>query len=159
MTEASTDTTTPDPTPAVDAVSPIGDTPAEPSETSESENGNAEAAKYRRRLRDTETERDTLAERVQRMQRTDVERHVGDRLAVAADLFDVGSVNLDDLLDQDGNVDPGLVDTAVYGLLEARPGLGKTARLPKGPTVTGHHSGGATAGTAWSDVLQNPGKH
>lgn len=155
MTEAQTDIEA-GPTDTVDGVSTAKDTAAEESEVKDG--GNGEAARYRRRLRDTETERDALANRVERLQRAEIERHAADRLSVVGDLFAVGGVQIADLLTEDGDVDRGLVDTAVFGLLEQRPGLAKPKQQQKGPIITGHRAG-AGSGTEWSDVLQNPGKH
>lgn len=71
-----------------------------------------EAAKYRRRLRDAEAERDQLAQRVESMQRAEVER-----LATAADLRPAAlwasGLELADLLSDDGTVDAAKVSTAI----------------------------------------------
>lgn len=124
-------------------------------EATETESGNSEAAKYRRRLRDTESERDQLAERVQRMQRSQIERQIADQLSVPGDLFAFG-LSVGDLLDDNGEPDEGLIATAVYGLLEQRPGLGKTAPRPKGPTITGHATPTGGGKGSWAELLQNP---
>lgn len=127
-------------------------------ETDETGKGaNAEAARWRTRLRETEGERDGLRDTVERLQRGEVQRLVGADLAQPGDLFDIGRVALADLLDTDGNVDDGLVATAVYGLLVDRPGLGAApAPRQKGPVITGHgtHSG-TTGSDSWQGVLQN----
>jgi hypothetical protein len=75
------------------------------------QNGNSEAAKYRRQLRETETERDTLRSRVESMQRAEVERIAGGRIEKGSALWATGS-ELADLLDEDGNVDPDKVAEA-----------------------------------------------
>ncbi|UIJ34497.1 hypothetical protein [Allobranchiibius sp. GilTou73] len=98
--------------------------------------GNREAAKYRTRLRETEAQRDTLAAQVESYQRGEVHRLAGAQLAVGADVFDIGKVELSDLLDANGNVVPELVETAVMGLVESRPGLAKTKQR-QGPSPVG----------------------
>lgn len=126
-------------------------------ETEGAEKSGAEAARYRVKLRETEAERDTLRGRVESLQQRQVEQMVADRLAQPADLLAFG-VTLADLLDADGEIDPGLVDTAAFGLLESRPGLAKTAPTRKGPTAVGHAAPSTTGRGSWSDLLQNPTK-
>lgn len=116
---------------------------------------NAEAARYRTRLRATETERDTLAGRVDTLQQREAERLVADRLAQPGDLLGFGAT-LADVLDADtGDVDPDRVDTLVDALLAERPGLAKVQPRPR-PRPDGGQ--GQAAGTAparsWSEVLK-----
>lgn len=103
-----------------------------PNETPEAEPGDesdpaakarGEAAKYRTRLREAETERDALASRVATLQRAEVARLAGEKLAQGTDVFDIGRTELADVLDADGNVDPALVGERVTELLASRPGL------------------------------------
>ena len=115
---------------------------------------NREAAGYRRRLRDTEGERDTLAVRVERYQRADVERIAGQRLAVAADVFTVGGVELAALLDADsGDVSPIAVNEAVEQLIRDRPGLEKGAGKRFPDLAQGARHSTATAPT-WKDIMK-----
>lgn len=85
-----------------------------------------EAAKYRRRLRDTETERDTLAETVTTLQRNEVERLAASAIANPAALWAAG-VELSDVLAEDGSVDAEKVTAAAkdaaerLGLAQPRP--------------------------------------
>lgn len=65
--------------------------------------GNQEAAKYRRRLRETEAERDALTTRLEALQRTMVEQYAADQIEKPAGLW--AHAQLADLLDDDGNVD------------------------------------------------------
>lgn len=74
--------------------------------------GGREAAKYRRRLRDTEGERDGLREQLDGMRRAEVERIAGAKINKPAALW-AGGVQLADLLDDQGNIDAGKVDAAV----------------------------------------------
>ncbi|MBO9533930.1 MAG: hypothetical protein J7513_13245 [Solirubrobacteraceae bacterium] len=81
--------------------------------------GNREAAERRRQLRETEAERDLLRGRVERMQTAEVERIVADRLTSPSDFW--LSAKRDDLLTEDGDVDPAKVGAAVDSLLADRP--------------------------------------
>src|SRR5690242_16579084 len=76
-----------------------------------------EAARYRRRLRETEKERDTLLSRVESLQRGEVERLAASKLADPADVWRDGA-SLGDLLGDDGNIDPAAVDGLLAGLIE-----------------------------------------
>lgn len=146
----------------IDAANPPGapdqsdqpDPASEPNSSTDDKPG-SEAAKWRRRLRDTEVERDTLAQRVERFQRAEVTRLVADDLAQPGDLFRFG-VTLADVLDDDGKVEPGLVATALSGLLEARPGLGKPAPQQRGPSShgQGHRPVAVDASPSWADVIR-----
>jgi hypothetical protein len=81
-----------------------------------------EAAGYRRRLRETEEERDRLTGTVQAMQRIEVERAVAEPggLARGDDLWTAG-VALEELLTDEGAIDPEKVAAARDRVLEQRP--------------------------------------
>jgi hypothetical protein len=98
---------------------------------SEESNPNREAAGYRRRLRDTESERDTLSAQVERLQRAEAIRLAEGRLSVPGDLFAFGA-ELADLLTEDGDVSPDAVTVTVTvaKLIAERPGLGRVAKPP-----------------------------
>lgn len=117
------------------------------------EGGNAEAARYRTRLRATEGERDTLAQQVERMQRAEAERLAGERLAQPSDLFDVGGTALADLLTDDGDVDADRVTAAVQALLDARPGLHRDAKVTWPDMGAGQRETSAPTKT-WGAVLR-----
>lgn len=119
----------------------------------EPEGGNAEAARYRTRLRATEGERDTLSQRVERMQRREVERLAGERLAQPGDLFAVGGTALADLLTDDGDVDAERVTEAVQALLDARPGLHRDAKATWPDMGAGQRETGSP-GKTWGSVLR-----
>lgn len=91
-----------------------------------------EAAKYRRRLRETEAERDGLAARVERQQLREVDRLAAERLAEPGDLRMIGGAQLEQLLTEDGDIDPAAVAAAVDELLTTRPGLARqpVRRMP-----------------------------
>lgn len=137
-----------------------GDQPGDGDQTGEPDENDdkpgSEAAKYRRRLRETEQQRDQLSQRVERFQHADVERQVADRLAQPDDLFRFG-VTLADVLDGDGNVESGLVETALLGLLDARPGLAKqSVQQQRRPVPLGQGRQQQVApGPTWSDVIRH----
>jgi hypothetical protein len=80
-----------------------------------------EAAARRRELRQTEAERDRLRERVDGMERREVERiALGRRMISPADLWTLG-VTLDQLRDDDGNLDGEKVREVVDSTLADRP--------------------------------------
>lgn len=87
-------------------------------EATEDAGANREAARYRKRLRETEGERDQLAERLNAMRRTEVERLAGDTLRVPSALWASG-VDLADLLDEQGNIDQAKVKAAAASALDS----------------------------------------
>lgn len=110
--------------------------------------GNREAARYRRKLRDTETERDQanterdqLHTRLTAMQRAEVERLAADTLADPADVWRDGA-ELAGLLDDDGNVDPAKVTKAARTVRQAHPHWSKPRR-PRTPSTAGGLRSGA----------------
>jgi hypothetical protein len=101
-----------------------------------------EAAGYRRRLRETESERDDLRGRLEGYERAEVERQAGDAgLQVPSDIWQFGA-SLENLRGEDGAIDPETVSGLVGDILADRPGL--QAR-PQGDIGIGR--GGAAAGT------------
>ncbi len=107
-----------------DAPDPVGTeaVSTEADESADSAKLRKEAARYRRSLRDTEAERDSLRDRLTTLQRAEVERiaTADDGLARADDLW-LSGLDLASLLDDDGNVDTIKVREAVAAVLEARP--------------------------------------
>src|ERR1700758_3047520 len=77
------------------------DAASEQHDDSEHDAAGKEAAKYRRRLRETEAERDALRGRVETMQRNEIQRMAADRLADPADLWRDGA-KVSDLLNEGG---------------------------------------------------------
>ncbi len=131
--------TTDTPTPSTD--NPPPDADAQTEDTSEPpEGGNSEAAKYRRRLRDTETERDTLRGQVEALQRAEVERLAG-HLTQPSAIWAAG-VELSDVLDDSGAVNADKVNAAVTEAAEAL-GLARATRTPRpDPSQGGANSAG-----------------
>ena len=127
MTTDSTDDTTDDTTDPVDldaapddepeVSSASGNTPGTTEgevEDQDAEDGGRqgrEAAKYRRRLRAVEAERDQLAQRLEAMQRAEVDRQAEAAQLKPAALW--SAAQLADLLNEDGTVDTDKVDTAI----------------------------------------------
>src|SRR6478735_4806121 len=66
------------------------------------ESPNAEAARYRRRLREVEVERDGLAEHLTRYQRAEVERLAASHLSRASDVW-LDGAEVGSLLDDSGD--------------------------------------------------------
>lgn len=118
-----TDTTKPE-TP-VPAETPTG-TPAEPAPETKPAATNREA-KYRRELRETQAERDELRTTVETLRRSEAERLSG--LAKPAALWAAGAT-LDDVLDENGNVDPDKVKVAADAAADAL-GAAPAARAPR----------------------------
>lgn len=128
--------------------------PAADTEATDTEqpNGNREAAKYRRQLREAETERDGLRERVTAYERAEVERLAADRLTDPADLW-TGGTDLETLRGKDGRIDPEKVRAAIDGVLEAHPHWQRSRRTP--PAAGSLRSGASGSsvdrlGTSWA---------
>lgn len=85
----------------------------------------AEAAGYRRELREAQTERDQLRERLERQDREAVERLAGERLQSSSDFW--LAVSLDDLRADDGTVDQEKVTAALEQVATDRPHWRKPA--------------------------------
>lgn len=84
-------------------------------------------ARYRVERNEARTERDALAERVGRMQRSEIERLASDALAHPSDLFTLSGNEPADYLTDDGDVDADKVAADVAAVLAERPGLGKNS--------------------------------
>lgn len=102
--------------------------PTEPASTPDApddpgtDGGDREAAKYRRRLRETEAERDTLTASVDSLRRQLVDNLAAPALVDPGDLWRLG-VDLADLLADDGAVDVDKVNGAIEAVLAERPHL------------------------------------
>ena len=102
-----------------------------------------EAASYRRRLRETESERDGFRERLEGYERDHVETIAGNAgLQVPGDVWTFGAT-LDTLRGEDGAIDPEAVSGLVAEIVKDRPGL---KAQPVGDMGIGR--GGAAAGRA-----------
>jgi hypothetical protein len=104
----------------------------EPPETSDDARGerdesgrylSREAASYRRRLRETETERDELRAQLDRVQTAEAERLASAAgLAAPSDLWQFGA-SLETLRGDDGAIDAEAVNGLVDEIVANRPGL------------------------------------
>jgi hypothetical protein len=125
-----------------------------PEQTDPPENANAEAAKYRSRLRETEAERDTLTGRLEKAHRTMVETIAGKRLEKPEALWAAG-VQLEDLLDDEGHVDAEKVEAAAVKA-EEELGLIRRRGAPIIPGQGGTPSRGAGFGRRGFDSAFSP---
>ena len=98
-------------------------------------------------------ERDALAERVERMQRAEVERLASDKLSHPADLFSLSGNEVADYLTGDGDVDADKVAADVAALLAERPGLRKNAPAFD-PSQGSGGIPGKRAPSSWADLLK-----
>jgi hypothetical protein len=100
------------------------DTPEAPNGA---QKGNKEA-QYRVQRNEARAERDALTQRVERMQRAEVERLATEAgLSHGSDVFTLSGNGPADYLTESGDVDPARVAADVAAVLEERPGLRKNA--------------------------------
>lgn len=115
---------------------------------------NREAARYRRQLRETESERDTLRDRLAALQRAEIERLAGTAAKLAApSAIWASGVQLADLLDGDGQVDPERVAAAAEQAAQ-RLGLARTPTRPRADPSQGPRGSGVGEPN-WSQFLAN----
>lgn len=110
-------------------------------------------ASVRSKLREAESERDQLASSVTGFRRQAFAEAAKDSKMHESALEDVlASVNLEDVLGDDGTVDPGKVGEALKGLRQSHPHY-----FERGPRVSsigqGGHPSGDGLSPSWSDVL------
>lgn len=116
-------------------------------ETDETGN-NREAAKYRRKLREAEGERDALAGQLQAVRAAEVVRLATDRLTKPDAIL--RTVEVADLLAEDGTVDPAKVEAAVetaiteHGLGDRLAELRNGNRAPREGYRTSNYNGSTT---------------
>lgn len=115
--------------------------------------GNQEAAKYRRRLREAEAERDKLVEQVQALRRSEVERQVADQLDDPSDLWR-GGVVLDELLDRDGAIEQGKVTEAATAVTAEHPAWAKRPEV-SGIDEDQGKSSAQPVGASWAGLLRS----
>jgi hypothetical protein len=121
----------PAPDPPADPTSPVDGDPPDLAAV------RREAAGYRTRLRDTEQERDQLRDRVEAMERADVERiAAASGMAVPSDLWLlVGGL---DELRVDGALNPDRVSERVGTILRERPSWKRPTPAPAGGSRLGN---------------------
>ena len=115
-----------------------------------------EAAKYRRQLRQVESERDDLAAKLDATRRALVERDLGN-LEPAA--FWALHPNVADLADEAGRIDPNKLVAAgqeVYGALGLPGRFNNTRKGVIGPYVPGEGAApsGEVASDTWTDAFK-----
>lgn len=89
--------------------------------------------RYRQALRATESERDTLRQRLDARDTADIERMCLNRLTDPADLWRA-DVSLDQLRGEDSEIDPALVDEAVAKVVAEHPHWATPPVSPAAPT-------------------------
>lgn len=129
--------------------SPDVDQATEPDEPTDTTKAGREAAKYRRQLRATETERDTLMALVESLRRTEVERIVEKSTAqIKPEALWASGTNLSDLLTEDGAIDTERVNAAAMTAAE-KFGV----PLPKAPSSAGQGNVGGPVNGSGSDGM------
>ncbi|RZT87106.1 hypothetical protein EV383_4013 [Pseudonocardia sediminis] len=117
-----------------------------------------EAAKYRRRLREVEQERDGLVDQIAAMRRAEVDRIAtsgdGPRLHDADDLDRLG-IDRDSLIGEDGSVNASAVSQAIDDATSSKPYLrADLRRTPRGDPSQGHGGEGRPAAPpSWAGVV------
>lgn len=139
---------------------PANDTPETPEipatpDTGDSANPNREAAKYRTRLREVESERDALATQLEASQRSIVDDLVS-RHGYTSDLFWSGGTELPALLNEDGTVD---ANTVTESLRETAQRFGVQSKVERDNALIDPSAGAPikepTSSRSWRDVLQS----
>jgi hypothetical protein len=121
--------------------------PAEVTETTEmAEPRKSREAKQRIELRETRA-------RLERLQKTEVERMATGKLADPSDVW-LDGLTVDAVLDDEGDVDPARVDQAIKELIEKRPHW----RVQRSPIRRGLLSGASSPADyrqpSWADALR-----
>lgn len=170
----------------------MSDSTATVQDIPEVESPNAEAAKYRTRLRDAEAQRDALAAELAGYRNQDLDAQVAQTVELippegtlravdpntgdgvhpetfspqptryalrhAEDLYSVGGVAREDLLDETGKPDQDKVRAALTDLHTQRPDLFDNRGPRNVPTVGKVPEWRPTTTTQWQDVLRGEGK-
>lgn len=111
--------TTPEPTATVPEPTDLDtDTPEDKAEATPGDKAAREAAKYRRRLREVEAERDRLAEQVLALQRAEIERLSGTECHVKGEVLWAAGYKVSDLIGEDGRPDAAKVREAADAAAE-----------------------------------------
>ncbi len=128
-----------------------------PPDAQQEQAAGGEAAKYRHKLRDTEKQLAAMTERVEAMQRSEVERIATSKLADPGDVWRDGA-QLADVLDDDGNVDSGKVDDLIGNLVKSHSHW--AVAKPQAPRQRTGLTSGATKPAdykqaSWADALRH----
>ena len=149
-TDETTEPIDTDETKTTEAAPESGDGDAQADETeSQDDRQSRDAAKYRRRLRETEAERDTLAAQVEALQRTAIEAQAATEAIKPAALWASG-VQLADLITETGAIDAEKVTVACNTARDTL-GLGPRYRI----RVPGEGSVSSSPGINGRDGMLN----
>lgn len=88
---------------------------------------NSEAARWRTKLRETEAQRDTLADRMIGYQRRECELAIADLLDEPTDIWEIGQAEVSAFYGDDGALDEAQLRAAAGALCDMRPKLAKPA--------------------------------
>lgn len=116
-TQAEPTAAAPEPT-EPDTTSEPTETTPESADTAPGDKAAREAAKYRRRLREVEAERDRLAEQVETLLRDEIGRLSYDKYYVKAEALWAGGYKVSDLISDDGRPDESKVAAAAADVAE-----------------------------------------
>ena len=152
---ADEDVQTTDTTQAAEIVAdqpPADPEPVHDAPTDEDKPSSKREAKYRIQLRVTEAERDQLRATVETLQRAEAERIAAKTIKTPAGLWAAGTA-LDDLLGDDGNVDPAKVEAAVTSA-RASLGLDRAWRAPHVPREGTGTNRDERSGNTWEQAFK-----
>ena len=133
-----------------------GDDQDDGTDADDTTKANREAAKWRRKLRDTEAERDALSARLEHLQRTEAQRIAAAHLADGGDIWRDGA-ELARVLDDAGNVDAARVAEVAAEVATAHPHYGRrapTANLKRGGLASGATGVDQLTVPSWQRVLR-----
>lgn len=121
---------------------------------SEAPKGNREA-RYRVERNEAREALSQAEARVLALQTRELHRLAGEHLAQPEDLLTLGGVELAELLDEDGNVDPEAVADAAADLIESRPGLAKNPRVLATDISQGRSGAIGKGQPTWDDLFRD----
>lgn len=129
----------------------------EPQNGSESADGREpKEARFRRERNEAREERDALAQRVERMQRSEIERLAAGALSHPGDLFSLSGNEPADYLTEAGDVDADKVAADVAAILAERPGLKRNAPAVDPTRGTGGRQAPAKSAPSWTGLIKGP---
>ena len=140
----------------VDDVDGVSEDAVDESDDDGRGSGAREAAKYRRQLRATETERDQLRDQLTAQRRAVIDWRSSNAVGGSVDpqLLDAAGIDVDDFIDPEtGHLDM----TAVDAFIDSTAVKFRVQRTMKPNKQQGQPSQAATGGS-WSDVIQGGAK-
>lgn len=135
------------------AQGPTQDAPEADTDTTAAK-GSREAAKYRTQLREAEAERDALREQLTTWRKEQAQTVAGKVLGDGSDLWRDG-LDVADLLDAQGLIDPGKAEAAAYAVAKAHPTWAHRTAAPPKPNrlKSGASSGEEQGEVGWGKLL------